>query len=139
MGPELVWRLRHVWPIGVPDLTEIKLSEVDDEEARRLVGEVETVKRTFEHFIDEEVVPNISRLPTRAGIVETLRLYTSQHSMNTDYLLLLSGILTGTGGVTDHISEHYTITAIEGLGRFSELPSHTLPDPQGGPSPSSGS
>jgi hypothetical protein len=126
MGPEIVWRLQHVWPRDVPDLTETKLSEVDDDEARRLVNEVEEAKRAFERFVDEEVVPKISPHPTRVGVVETLRLYSSQHSMNTDYLLLLSGILSGHGGVLDQISERYTIAAMEEIGRFSELNTHEL-------------
>jgi hypothetical protein len=126
MGPELVWRLQHVWPKDTPDVTEINLSSVDDEEARRLVNQVEDVKRAFESFVAEDVVPHISRQPTRVGVVETVRLFTSEFSMNTDYLLLLSGILAGNGGVLDQIAERYTIAAKEDLGRFAELKTFDL-------------
>ena len=126
MGPEIVWRLQHVWPRDVPDISDTNLAEVDDDEARRLVNEVEEVKRAFERFVDQEVVPKISRRPTRVGVVETLRLYTSEYSMNTDYLLLLSGILSGDGGVSDQLSERYTIAATEEVGRFSELKTYEL-------------
>jgi hypothetical protein len=126
MGPEIVWRLQHVWPKDAPDLTEIRLSDVDDDEARRLVNQVEDVKRAFERFIAEQVVPYIPRGPTRLGVVETLRLFSSGHSMNTDYLLLLSGILEGSGGVLDLIAERYTITTAEELGRFSEMETFEL-------------
>ena len=120
MGSEIVWRLR-VWPKGLPDLTQVDLSDVDDDEARRLVNQVEAVKREFEDFVREDVVPNISQEPSRVGIVKTLRLFSSAHSMNTNYLLLLSGILSGTGGVLDQISERYTISSTEQLGLFSQL------------------
>jgi len=126
MGSELVWRLQHVWPKDTPDLTEVNLSGVDDDEARRLVAQVEDVKRAFEHFVEEDVVPHISRQPTRVGVVETVRLFTSESSMNTDYLLLLSGILEGNGGVLDQIAESYTITTAEGLGQFAELATYDL-------------
>lgn len=126
MGPELVWRLQHVWPIDTPDLTEVNLFDVDDDEARRLVNQVEDVKRTFERFVAEDVVPHISRQPTRVGLVETVRLFTSEFSMNTDYLLLLSGILEGHGGVIAQIKERYTVTTTEELGRFAELETYDL-------------
>jgi hypothetical protein len=126
VGPELVWRLQHVWPKDTPDLTEINLSDVDDEEARRLVNQVEDVKRTFERFVAEDVVPHISRQPTRVGLVETVRLFNSEFSMNTDYLLLLSGILEGHGGVIAQIEERYTITTTEELGRFAELATYDV-------------
>jgi hypothetical protein len=129
MGPEIVWRLQHVWPKDTPDVTEIKLSDVDDDEARRLVNQVEDVKQAFERFVAEEVVPHISRRPTRVGVVETLRMFTSGHSMNTDYLLLLSGILGGHGGVLSQIAERYTISTTEELGRFIELETHVLAEP----------
>jgi hypothetical protein len=127
MGPEIVWRLQHVWPKDMPDVTDVKLSDVDDDEARRLVSHVEDVKREFERVVTDEVLPRISRTPTRTGLVETMRLFASGHSMNTDYLLLLSGILGGSGGVMDQIAERYTITATEDLGRFIELETHELP------------
>jgi len=129
MGPELVWRLRHVWPKDTPDLTEVNLSDLDDDEARRLVDQVENVKRTFERFVEEDVVPRISRQPTRVGLVETVRLFNSEFSMNTDYLLLLSGILDGNGGVITQIEEHYTIATTEELGRFAELATYDLSKP----------
>jgi hypothetical protein len=127
MGPELVWRLRHVWPKATPDLTEVNLSDLDNDEARQLVNQVEDVKRTFERFVEEDVVPYISRRPTRVGLVETVRLFSSELSMNTDYLLLLSGILNGNGGVVTKIKERYTITTIQELGRFAELATYDLP------------
>ena len=126
MGPELVWRLQHVWPKGTPDLTDVDLSGVDDDEARRIVNQVEDVKREFERFVADDVVPHISRQPTRVGVVETVRLFTSEFSMNTDYLLLLSGILEGNGGILDQIAERYTITATDELGRFAELATYDL-------------
>ena len=126
MGPEIAWLLRHVWPKDTPDLTEISLSDVDDDEARRLVNQVEDVKSAFERFVAEELVPRIPRDPTRLGVVESLRLFSSGHSMNTDYLLLVSGILGGNGGVLDLAAERYTIKAAEELGRFSELETLTL-------------
>jgi hypothetical protein len=126
MGSELVWRLQHVWPKGQPNLTDVDLSGLDDDEARRIVNQVEDVKREFERFVAEDVVPHISRQPTRAGVVETVRLFNSEYSMNTDYLLLLSGILVGNGGVLDQIAERYTITATEELGMFAELATYDL-------------
>lgn len=126
MEPELVWGLRHVWPKDTPDLTEVNLSDVEDDEARRLVNQVEDVKRTFERFVAEDVVPHISRQPTRVGLVETVRLFNSEFSMNTDYLLLLSGILEGHAGVITQIEERYTITTTEELGRFAELATYDL-------------
>jgi hypothetical protein len=126
MGPELVWRLRHVWPKDQPDLTDTDLSSLDDDEARRIVDQVEDVKREFERFVAEDVVPHISRQPTRVGLVETVRLFNSEYSMNTDYLLLLSGILGGNGGVVAQIEERYTIAATEELGRFAELATYDL-------------
>jgi hypothetical protein len=126
MGPELVWRLQHIWPKDAPDLTDVNLSDLDDNEARRIVEQVEDVKRTFEQFVAEDVVPHISRHPTRVGLVETVRLFTSEFSMNTDYLLMLSGILAGNGGVIAQIEERYTITATEELGRFAEQATYDL-------------
>lgn len=126
MGPELVWRLQHVWPKDQPNLTDVDLSSLDDEEARRIVNQVEDVKREFERFVAEDVVTHISRQPTRVGVVETVRLFNSEYSMNTDYLLLLSGILEGNGGVLDQIAERYAITASEELGRFAELATYDL-------------
>jgi len=126
MGPELAWRLQHVWPKDQPNLTDVDLSTLDDEEARRIVNQVEDVKREFERFVAEDVVPHISRQPTRVGIVETVRLFNSEYSMNTDYLLLLSGILGGNGGVLDLIAARYTITATEELGWFAELATYDL-------------
>lgn len=129
MGPELAWRLQHVWPRDTPDVTGIELSSVDDDEARRLVNQVEAVKREFERHVAEVVVPRIPRQATRTGVVETLRLFNSEFSMNTDYLLLLSGILSGSGGVLNLIAERYTITTTEELGRFGELDTLKLPEP----------
>jgi hypothetical protein len=126
MGPEIAWLLRHVWPKDTPDVTGISLSEVDEDEARRLVNQVEDVKRAFERFVAEEVVPRIPGDPTRLGVVESLRLFTSEFSMNTNYLLFLSGILGGNGGVFGLIAERYTIAEAEELGRFSELETFTL-------------
>jgi len=63
---------------------------------------------------------------TRVGLVETVRLFTSEFSMNTDYLLMLSGILAGNGGVIAQIEERYTITATEELGRFAEQATYDL-------------
>jgi len=126
LGPELVWRLQHVWPKDQPNLTDVDLSSLDDEEARRIVNQVEDIKREFERFVAEDVVPHISRQPTRVGVVETVRLFNSEYSMDTDYLLLLSGILGGNGGVLDQIAERYTITATEELGRFAELATYDL-------------
>jgi hypothetical protein len=126
MGSEIAWLLRHVWPKDTQDVTGISLSEVDDDEARRLVNQVEDVKRAFERFVAEEVVPRIPREPTRSGVVESLRLFTSEYSMNTNYLLFLSGILSGNGGVFDLIVERYTIGEAEELGHFRELETFTL-------------
>ena len=128
MGPEIVWRLQHVWPKDIPDVTETKLSDLNDDEARELVNQVEDVKREFERVFVEELLPRIPTKPTRVGLVETVRLFTSGHSMNTDFLLLLSGILSGSGGMVEQIAERYTITATEELGRFSELETHELPE-----------
>jgi len=126
MGPELAWRLQHVWPKDQPNVTDVDLSTLDDEAARRIVNQVEDVKREFERFVAEDVVPHISRQPTRVGVVDTVRLFNSEYSMNTDYLLLLSGILGGNGGVLDLIAARYTITAAEELGRFAELATYDL-------------
>jgi hypothetical protein len=125
MGSESAWLLRHVWPKDTPDVTGISLSDVDDE-AGRLVNQVEDVKRAFERFVAEEVVPRIPREPTRSGVVESLRLFTSEYSMNTNYLLFLSGILSGNGGVFDLIAERYTMGEAEELGHFRELETFTL-------------
>jgi hypothetical protein len=126
MGPELVWRLQHVWPKDTADLTAVSLPDLPDDEASRIVSQVEDVKQAFEKFVAEEVIPNISRRPTRLGLVDTVRLFTSEFSMNTDYLLLLSGILEGNGGVLALIEERYTISTTEELGRFAELPTYDL-------------
>jgi hypothetical protein len=126
MGLELVWRMQHVWPKDQPNLTDVDLSNLDDEEARQIVNQVEDVKREFERFFAEDVVPHISRQPTRVGVVDTVRLFNSEYSMNTDYLLLLSGILGGNGGVLDQIAARYTITAAEELGLFAELATYDL-------------
>ena len=69
MGPELVWRLQHIWPKDAPDLAEVNLSDLDDNEARRIVEQVEDVKHTFEQFVAEDIVPHISRHPARVGLV----------------------------------------------------------------------
>jgi hypothetical protein len=132
MGTEVVWRLQHVWPKDTPDLTDTDLSRLDDGAVRQIVDQVEDVKREFERFIGEDVVPHISQEPTRNGVVETVRLFTSDHSMNTDYLLLLSGILDGDGGVLDLIAERYTITAKDELGLFVELATYDVAKPAGG-------
>jgi hypothetical protein len=126
MGPELVWRLQHVWPKDTADLTGVSLPDLPDDEASRIVEQVEEVKRAFERFIAEDVVPHISRRPTRLGLVETVRLFTSEFSMNTDYLLLLSGILQGNGGVIAQIEERYAISTTEEVGRYAELPTYDL-------------
>ena len=126
MGPELVWRLQHVWPKDTPDLTTVDINSLSDDEARKVVNQVEDVKREFERFFADEVVPHISRSPTRIGLVETVRLFNSEFSMNTDYLLLLSGILAGHGGVVSQIEQSYTVTAAEEIGRFAELATYDL-------------
>ena len=126
MGPELVWQLQHVWPKDTPDLTTVDISSLPDTEAERIVEQVEDVKREFERFFADDVVPHISLSPTAFGAVETVRLFTSGHSMNTDYLLLLSGILDGNGGVVDQITQSYTVTAAQEIGRFSELATYDL-------------
>jgi hypothetical protein len=126
MGPELVWRLQHVWPKDTPDLTTVDINSLPDVEARRIVEQVEDVKGEFERFFADDVVPHISRSSTRVGVVETVRLFSSGFSMNTDYLLLLSGILEGNGGVVDQITQSYTVTAAEEIGRFSELATYDL-------------
>jgi hypothetical protein len=126
MGPGLVWRLQHVWPKDQPDLTDTDLSKLDDQEARRIVDQVEEVKREFERFFAEDVVPHISRQPTRVGVVEAVSLFYSGYTMNTDYLLSVSGVLGGNGGVVDQIAERYTITATEELGSFAELATYDL-------------
>jgi hypothetical protein len=41
--------------------------------------------------------------------------------MDTDYLLLVSGIVRGSGGVLDLIAERYTISAAEELGISASL------------------
>jgi hypothetical protein len=122
MGPEIVWLLRNVWPKDTPNLTGTSLASVDDDEARRLVNAVEDVKREFERYLAEDVAPHISRSPTRVGVVESVRLFTSEHSMNTDYLMMISGVLSGNGGVVEMVERRYTIAAVEELGRFSEMP-----------------
>jgi hypothetical protein len=126
MGPEISWLLRHVWPKDTPDVTEINLSDVDDDEARRLVNQVQDVRSAFERFVAEELVPRIPSGPSRVGVVDSLRLFKSGYSMNTDYLLFVSGIMSGNGGVLDLIAERYTISAVEELGRFRELETLTL-------------
>ncbi|HEY7483093.1 MAG TPA: hypothetical protein VH912_01405 [Streptosporangiaceae bacterium] len=126
MSAELVWRLKHVWPKDTRDLTEIDLNELSDDEARKIVNEVEEAKRAFERYVAEEVLPRIPRRPTRLGVVETLRLFTSEFSMNTDYLLMLSGILGGNGGVLELMRVRYTIAEAEELGRYGELETHKV-------------
>lgn len=135
MEPERVWRLQHVWPKDTPDLTLVNLSDLDDAEARNVVDQVEDVKRAFESFVAEDVMAHISHTPTRVGIIESLRLFTSETSMNTDYLLLMTGLLGGDGGVLGQIAERYTITATEELGRFSELAPFKPPQSSGASMP----
>ena len=131
MGPEIVWLLRNVWPKDTPDLTGTSLASVDDDEARRLVNAVEDVKREFERYLAEDVAPHISLSPTRVGVVESVRLFNSEHSMNTDYLMMISGVLAGNGGVLEMVEQRYTIAAVEELGRFSEMPGLDLSRPAG--------
>ena len=131
MGPEIVWLLRNVWPKDTPDLTGTSLASVDDDEARRLVNAVEDVKREFERYLAQDVAPHISLSPTRVGVVESVRLFNSEHSMNTDYLLMISGVLAGNGGVLEMVEQRYTIAAVEELGRFSEMPGLDLSRPAG--------
>ena len=100
-------------------MTGINLSQVDSDEASRLGKQVPDVRRAFERFIADEVLPH--------GSVKTLRLFTSRYSMNTDYLLLLSGIVAGSGGVLDQIAERYIVTTEE-LGRFSDLETYEIPE-----------
>jgi hypothetical protein len=71
MGPELVWRLQHVWPKDQPDLTDVDLSNLDEDEARQIVNQVEDVKREFERFLAEDVAPHISRQPTCVGVADS--------------------------------------------------------------------
>ena len=131
MGPEIVWLLRNVWPKDTPDLTGTSLASVDDDEARRLVNAVEDVKREFERYLAQDVAPHISLSPTRVGVVESVRLFNSEHSMNTDYLMMISGVLSGNGGVLEMVEQRYTIAAVEELGRFSEMPGLDLSRPAG--------
>ncbi len=131
MGPEIVWLLRNVWPKDTPDLTGTSLASVDDDEARRLVNAVEDVKREFERYLAQDVAPHISLSPTRVGVVESVRLFNSEHSMNTDYLMMISGVLAGNGGVLEMVEQRYTIAAVEELGRFSEMPGLDLSRPAG--------
>ena len=131
MGPEIVWLLRNVWPKDTPDLTGTSLASVDDDEARRLVNAVEDVKREFERYLAQDVAPHISLSPTRVGVVESVRLFNSEHSMNTDYLMMISGVLAGNGGVLEMVERRYTIAAVEELGRFSEMPGLDLSRPAG--------
>jgi len=131
MGPEIVWLLRNVWPKDTPDLTGTSLASVDDDEARRLVNAVEDVKREFERYLAQDVAPHISLSPTRVGVVESVRLFNSEHSMNTDYLMMISGVLAGNGGVLEMGEQRYTIAAVEELGRFSEMPGLDLSRPAG--------
>ena len=131
MGPEIVWLLRNVWPKDTPDLTGTSLASVDDDEARRLVNAVEDVKREFERYLAQDVAPQISLSPTRVGVVESVRLFNSEHSMNTDYLMMISGVLAGNGGVLEMVEQRYTIAAVEELGRFSEMPGLDLSRPAG--------
>ena len=131
MGPEIVWLLRNVWPKDTPDLTGTSLASVDDDEARRLVNAVEDVKREFERYLAQDVAPHISLSPTRVGVVESVRLFNSEHSMNTDYLMMISGVLAGNGGVLEMVEQRYTIAAVEELGRFSEMPGLDLSRPGG--------
>ena len=131
MGPEIVWLLRNVWPKDTPDLTGTSLASVDDDEARRLVNADEDVKREFERYLAQDVAPHISLSPTRVGVVESVRLFNSEHSMNTDYLMMISGVLAGNGGVLEMVEQRYTIAAVEELGRFSEMPGLDLSRPAG--------
>lgn len=131
MGPEIVWLLRNVWPKDTPNLTGTSLASVDDDEARRLVNAVEDVKRELERYLADDVAAHISLTPTRVGVVESVRFFTSGHSMNTDYLMMISGILGGNGGVLELVEQRYTIAAVEELGRFSELPGLDLSRPAG--------
>ena len=131
MGPEIVWLLRNVWPKDTPDLTGTSLASVDDDEARRLVNAVEDVKREFERYLAQDVAPHISLSPTGVGVVESVRLFNSEHSMNTDYLMMISGVLSGNGGVLEMVEQRYTIAAVEELGRFSEMPGLDLSRPAG--------
>ena len=131
MGPEIVWLLRNVWPKDTPDLTGTSLASVDDDEARRLVNAVEDVKREFERYLAQDVAPHISLSPTRVGVVESVRLFNSEHSMNTDYLMMISGVLAGNGGVLEMVEQRYTIAAVEEHGRFSEMPGLDLSRPAG--------
>jgi hypothetical protein len=64
---------------------------------------------------EKEISPHISRQPSREGREEILRLFSSETSMITDYLLLLSGVVEGDGGVIAQIEERYTITTTEEL------------------------
>ena len=98
MGPEIAWLLRNVWPKDTPNLTETSLASVDDDEARRLVNEVESVKRGVRALLVEDVARTSPCHATRVGVVERSGCSTSGHSMNTDYLMLISGVLAGNGG-----------------------------------------
>ena len=126
MGPELAWLLRNVWPKDTPNLTETSLASVDDDEARRLVNEVERVKEEFERYLVDDVVPHISLSPTRVGVVETVRFFMSGHSMNTDCLLMVSGVLSGNGGIVELVQRRYTIGSVDELGRYIERPTIDL-------------
>ena len=64
-------------------------------------------------------------------MVESVRLFNSEHSMNTDYLMMISGVLAGNGGVLEMVEQRYTIAAVEELGRFSEMPGLDLSRPAG--------
>jgi hypothetical protein len=50
----------------------------------------------------------------------------SEHSMNTDCLVMVSGVLSGNGGIVDLLQRRYTIGSVEELGRFSERPTVDL-------------
>ena len=128
IGPEITLRLQHVWPKDQEDLTEIDLGTLSDPEARRIVQQVEDIKAEFVRFVAVDVLPRIPRKPTAFGRVETVRLFTSNNSMVTDYLLLLSGILGSTGGVLDLILERYTISETTELGLFMETETLEVPD-----------
>lgn len=123
---EVVWRLQHVWPKDAPDVTDIEASDSDD---KRLSDRVEDVKQAFERFIAEDVVPHVLGESTRAGRVESVRLFRSH--TNTDYLLLVSGIFGGTGAVLDVIAKRYAFTTSEELGHFRELDTYELPESSG--------
>ena len=84
------------------------------------------MKRTFERFVEEDVVQADLPSPTRVGLVESYAYSIRSFSMYADYLLLLSGILEGRRQVITQIEERYTIRTTEKLGRFAELATYDL-------------